>query len=147
MVWLTLVSGVVSTHKTDVSGGAPLENFLDHHLERRCDGRDIHRRNLLSSTTQIYSCQMMLVTPMWAHQVAAMTRDPVCRARLDHRLLKVRHPRSKTVVYDKATGTPQSYMNSKSSQRDIKTYILMHSCLTGSCFRRCRQLSRASYFP
>jgi len=35
MAWLTLVSGVVSTHGTDVSGGAPLENFLDHHLGRR----------------------------------------------------------------------------------------------------------------
>ena len=37
MVWLTLVSGVVSTHGQDVSGGAPLENliFLDHNLDRR----------------------------------------------------------------------------------------------------------------
>ena len=35
MLWLTLVSGVVSTHGEDVSGGAPLENFLDNHLDRR----------------------------------------------------------------------------------------------------------------
>ena len=35
MVWLTLVSGVVSTHGQDVSGGTSLENFLDHHLDRR----------------------------------------------------------------------------------------------------------------
>ena len=35
MAWLTLVSKVVSTHGTDISGGAPLENFLDHHLGRR----------------------------------------------------------------------------------------------------------------
>ena len=35
MVWLTLVSGVVSTHGEDVSGGAPLENFLDHDLDRQ----------------------------------------------------------------------------------------------------------------
>ena len=35
MVWLTLVSGAVSTHGNDVSGGAPLENLLDSHLGRR----------------------------------------------------------------------------------------------------------------
>ena len=35
MVWLTLVSGVVSTNGNDMSGGAPLENFLDNHLGRR----------------------------------------------------------------------------------------------------------------
>ena len=35
MLWLTLVSGVVSTHGEDVSGGAPLENFLDNHFNRR----------------------------------------------------------------------------------------------------------------
>ena len=39
MVWLMLVSGVVSTHGQDVSSVATLdhENFLDHHyiLDRR----------------------------------------------------------------------------------------------------------------
>ena len=35
MVWLSLVSGIVSTHGQNVTGGAPLENFLDHHLDRR----------------------------------------------------------------------------------------------------------------
>ena len=34
MVRLTLVSGVVSTHGQDVIGGAPLGNFLDHRLDR-----------------------------------------------------------------------------------------------------------------
>ena len=33
--WLTLVSGVVSAHGTCVSGGAPLENFLNHHLAQQ----------------------------------------------------------------------------------------------------------------
>ena len=28
------ISGVVFTHSEDVGGGAPLENFLDHHLDR-----------------------------------------------------------------------------------------------------------------
>ena len=35
MAWLTLVPGAVSTHGNDVSGGAPLDNFLDNHLDRR----------------------------------------------------------------------------------------------------------------
>ena len=42
MVWLTLVSGVVSTHREDMSATkwwstprAPLENFLDHHLDQQ----------------------------------------------------------------------------------------------------------------
>ena len=35
MIWLTLVSGVVPTHGNAVSGGAPLENFLDNNLGRR----------------------------------------------------------------------------------------------------------------
>ena len=35
MAWRTLVSGVVFTHRTNVSSGAPLENFLDHHLGRQ----------------------------------------------------------------------------------------------------------------
>ena len=35
MAWLTLVSGVVATHSYDVAGGAPLENFLDHCLDRK----------------------------------------------------------------------------------------------------------------
>ena len=30
-----LVSGVVSTRREGMSGGAPLENFLDHHLDRQ----------------------------------------------------------------------------------------------------------------
>ena len=34
MTWLTLVSGVVVTHRYDVTGGAPLEDFLDHYLDR-----------------------------------------------------------------------------------------------------------------
>ena len=37
-------------------------------------------------------------------------RDPVCRVKLDRRLLQVKHPRTKTVVYNKATGTPKRYM-------------------------------------
>ena len=35
MVWLALVSGVVYAHGYDVSGGVPLENFLDHYLDRK----------------------------------------------------------------------------------------------------------------
>ena len=52
----------------------------------------------------------------------------------------MRHPRNNTVVENKAKGTLKSYMNTKSSQRDIKTYILMHSCWTGSYSKRGRQL-------
>lgn len=89
---------------------------------------------------QIYSCQMMPVMPMYAHLAAAIIQDPVCQVQLDQSLqLRPGHPWNNTMVEKKATGTPKSYMNAKRIQRNIKTYILMHSCWTGSYSKRCRQ--------
>jgi len=62
MAWLSLVSGVVS-HGQGVAGGAPLENFLDHHLDRR--------KGYVSTKTGFLDDPDLQLA-------AATTQDPVC---------------------------------------------------------------------
>ena len=64
MAWLMLVSGAVSTHKNDVSGGAPLENLLNNHLDQQKEYVLVKPSFLEDPDLQLPDDAMAAVMPM-----------------------------------------------------------------------------------